>query len=700
MNSSKIILVKIISLAPLAFPLLVQAAEVDHGYVELGAGVVKEGDHAAKAGEYSGLDSGGYLIGNFDVSKEDGAGYVQIHGSDLGLDRRALAMEAGKYNSYQLWWSYDQLPHLISLNAASPYLGVGSDTLTLPGSVIPTGNSIPSLGSAVRQVELRTDRTATSAGATVTLSKSLSARLEIDREKKQGVMEQGGVVGFGPTPASAILPKPIDFTTDNITAGLSYRAERVQLDVKYLMSDFSNVNRALTWDPLYGGATCTGGCTTAAIALEPDNEYRRLSINGALTITQALRASLTFEKGRMRQDEVLMEYRTEDATPALNEYAPARETAEAKIDTQHVQLRLSAKPTTRLALGASFRSYEQDNDTAMDDFTRVRHDSETTPQAPTQNRPYGYRKKTYAVDGSYYLGGAATLRMGAEREEVDRTYRARAHTSDDTLSAKLNTRVGSKISASLGYARARREGGAYDSDAYAAGSHDLMRQLDLWDRTRKEWSAEAHMTVTDATSVSLIGRISDDEYADDGTFGLKDSEKKSITLDISHSPREGITAYGYITKDDLQAEQNGRYFTAAPGNAGDDWIAAHEDDAITLGLGGQAKLLEERLTVKLELTRVAGTYDIDYILAPSARLTSPMKQAETTRTTIELSGAYDMTESLVLGAGYRCEKYDEVNFLNEGYAAADPSVGSVLLLTGEAEDYTMHALYAVIGYKW
>ncbi len=705
MKNAKRTLIKIISVVPFAFPLLVLADEVNHGYMELGVGLVKEDDHAAKAGEYTGLDSGGYLIGNFAVSKEDGASHITIRGSDLGLDSRGLSIEAGRYNDFKLWWSYDQLPHLISHNAASPYLGVGTATLTLPVSVVPTGNSIPSLGNSVQPVELRTDRTATTAGATMMLSKAWAARFQISHEEKQGVMEQGGAVGFGGTPASVILPKPIDFTTDNITAGLSYRAERAQLDVKYLISDFANVNRSLTWDSLYAGATCTGGCTTAALSLEPDNEYQRLSVNGALKITDTVRASLVYEKGRMSQDELLMDYRTPVGS---NNYSPPRDSAEAEIDTQHLQLRLSAKPAQRLSLSAKFRSYEQDNNTTVDDFARLRHDSDITNQvAPSENHPYSYKKKNYQVDGSYCLGGGATLRLGAEREEMRRTKRARENTTDDILSAKLNARVGSRVSASLGYARAKRDGDAYDSLAFVAGSHGLMRQLDLWDRTRKEWSADVHLAVTDATSVSLIGRYKDDEYVDGGTFGLKGSAQKSITLDFSHSPKEGITAYGYVTKDNHEAEQNGRYFTVTPttltpdtGAAADNWTASHDDNAITVGLGGQVKLLDERLKVKLDISRVAGTYDIDYILAPATRLTTPMKQAETNRTSMELSGAYDMTESLVLGLGYRYEKYDEVDFLNEGYTAADASTGSVLLLRGEAEDYTLHALYAAIGYKW
>ena len=109
--------------------------EFEEGYsgeVEIGAGYVS--DSSFKFGEYNGLfEEGAYFIGNATARyRGEDAEYMDLFIRDLGLETRSLGIEGGTQGKYKLFLRYDEIPHYISDTAVTPYLGTGSNTLTLP----------------------------------------------------------------------------------------------------------------------------------------------------------------------------------------------------------------------------------------------------------------------------------------------------------------------------------------------------------------------------------------------------------------------------------------------------------------------------------------------------------------------------------------------------------------------------------------
>ncbi len=106
---------------------------------ELGAGYVT--DDSAKFGEYTGLnEEGAYVVADAQgrYRTKDGL-WLDLSAIDLGLDSRYVGIEGGKQGAYQLHLSYKQLPHNISDTAVSPFIGFGTDSLTLPSNWVPAG---------------------------------------------------------------------------------------------------------------------------------------------------------------------------------------------------------------------------------------------------------------------------------------------------------------------------------------------------------------------------------------------------------------------------------------------------------------------------------------------------------------------------------------------------------------------------------
>src|SRR4051812_12053538 len=101
------------------------SASATTGTVEIGAGNVSEGSF--KAGEYNGLQKKG-AFGIAALDFRGGGAYDstsafrwRVKGTDLGLDTRNLAAEAGVQGKYRVTFGYDSLLRNRSDSYQTPY---------------------------------------------------------------------------------------------------------------------------------------------------------------------------------------------------------------------------------------------------------------------------------------------------------------------------------------------------------------------------------------------------------------------------------------------------------------------------------------------------------------------------------------------------------------------------------------------------
>ena len=98
-------------------------------------------DESSTFGNYTGLDKkGAYAVFGGNVSHRGEGYWADLRASDLGLDTRSLFGRAGREGLYTLRIGYAEIPRFSTDGAASPFLGIGSDVLTLPsGAGFPAG---------------------------------------------------------------------------------------------------------------------------------------------------------------------------------------------------------------------------------------------------------------------------------------------------------------------------------------------------------------------------------------------------------------------------------------------------------------------------------------------------------------------------------------------------------------------------------
>ena len=105
-------------------------------FLEAGLGYVTQ--DSFKFGEYNGLfRRGAFGVFNLDVRgggtwDSNDATRWRIAGTDLGLEDRDFRAEYGQQGSFRVNIGYDELRRNRSDTYETPYLGVGTGTLTLP----------------------------------------------------------------------------------------------------------------------------------------------------------------------------------------------------------------------------------------------------------------------------------------------------------------------------------------------------------------------------------------------------------------------------------------------------------------------------------------------------------------------------------------------------------------------------------------
>jgi MtrB/PioB family decaheme-associated outer membrane protein len=665
------------------------------------------------------------------------------------------------------------------------------------------------LGDSVHLIDLGTQRETGAAGLNVYLSERTKARFEFQLDDKDGSILTGAAIGDRPPRSVVVqLPEPIDFTTYDFAFFLEHFNDNFQVDGSYRYSMFKNDMEQMSWNSLFYAADffcasnpeCAGAAdfdrvrqgnsreyaTTGAMALSPDNTLHNIALNGSIGLPWRSRLSATVAYARMEQDETLLPFATSDFGGALPELP--RASADAQIDTTMANLAYAINPLRRLSLKLQYRYYDLDNDTEQDVWQYFTQDTDSSPFKNERiNIAYDLERQDFGVDASYYLGKAGTARFAYEREEIERPQREVKETDEDIF--KFSYRVSPFRWATFmaGYTRGDRDGSVYDGEitrqSYAfdpfanAEDHDNpllgfsnapgLRKFDVADRQRDEVDISLSLLPADSVNINLRYNYRNNDYGgtvpttittwdstalafvtasiDPTLLGLLEDETNRYAVEVSFSPTDKLSAFGFYSRDDIQNKQRGRFLdenNRINGIGSKDWQdttgaflwdATIEDDTDTIGAGVNYAAMEDRLDLNADFTYSNGDVGIRYVpgaaiaeddttsIKDYAEWSSPV-DAEFELNTVRLGLDYVLTEHLTLGLSYTFETYTvrdwqqeangaHQNALSENFVADnDPETqgttqdrpGSRLVRLDDvlAPDYDVHVGIVTFQYKF
>ena len=601
-------------------------------------------------GQYNGLDEeGAFLNGNIDLSSWNPTGdvgnvldYWRVWGRDLGLDVRQGFFEIGKRDNFDFVVGFDNQRQVGNTSGRTPYVGVGSADLRLPGSWVP-GNltskmtQLDTLASSFEQVVER-DR------YHLSFDKQLGSMWAIDAgfstEDKTGTQTLGGALYVDASNGhAAILPKPVDATTSTFDISGRVNTGKLVGSLTYLYSKFDNHLRELAWDNAYTdvfGANTDYPDGRGRAALEPDNEMHRLRATGRYVFSRKLSASLDTSFAETKQNGDFLPFTIND----LGAGTPLpRSDLNGKVETTTLDTRVYFRPQRKLRMEATYHFEERNNKSPRDGYLYVRGDAwaPIDPKFTVYNSPYDRTVNRLHIEGSYRLPKRNKLKLAYAYEEVERYNTAVNKTKEDAFSLVFTSRWLTNFHARIEAEVRDRGASRYNWDQSFFGLLDTRLINEIPDNqryithpelsqyhisNREQWLARVDLSYTPTAywGLSLNARHQEADF-DQTELGLESEQVTHVTFTGHWNPGQAYSVSAHYSYDRYQSEQAGRAFrggieknafdTSPPlAQASDpsrDWQAGPEFKTHSLGIDATWEVIPERL----DMTWAYNYYDSD-----------------------------------------------------------------------------------------
>ena len=599
------------------------------GSIEAGVLGGDADEKAALFRKYKDLDNGPYL-NNFRVQAErpDAARYFEAFGGGTGYDDQFYGLRFGRYNDWSVRAFYSETPHVFTDRYRNLWSGTGGSTLTL-NALAPGGTT----NAATTNANLRAVATATPFSELALLRKRGGVRFETNlpadwkffagytNEKREGARPFAAVFGGGGGTGGIEIPESIDSTTHDMVAGVQWADALTSVNAQVSASFYRNDIDTLSFEnPMFlAPANGIAAFPLGRYDLHPDNDYLNVKGEYARRFPSFYDARFTavVSSSRLRQNDDLIASTIYpgaivngvaggawDSTASLS-----RQSADAKIDTQLIDLGLSLRPTSRLDVRGKLRYYDTDNRTSYQacnpltgQWGRLTNDGSgaamvnvpaylaagcdlaavqalgIVPNAGNvniRNVPYEYTRTNYGVSADYRLDSGNSFTAAIEREEFERKYRERKDTWENRFRLGYVNRALERGTLRLSFEHGRRRGSEYVSDPYhaflsaslgplptAAGNvnswiHVLaqLRKFDLADRDQNVVNARFNYALRHDLDGAVSLQLKDARYPD-SEYGRTDHQRQnSLNLDLNWQPAHDFAMFGFYSYQNGRVQQ-------------------------------------------------------------------------------------------------------------------------------------------------
>jgi MtrB/PioB family decaheme-associated outer membrane protein len=564
----------------------------------IGAGYVDEA--SAKFGDYTGLDDDGAVViaaAEGGVALESGYG-LEYALQDLGLDSRSAAIGGGKQGAYEFGLSYDRVPRRISDTSETVYGGVGGKDLTLPAGWVRAGSTagMTDLAASLRQVDVGYDRDRYGLFGRFFLGEAWSFGVDYRRDERNGTRSR--FASFGS--ASTELLRPVDDTTDRLTASLRYQTANWFAQAAFHGSVYDTNASAFRFDNAYN-AFVTGG-DRGQMALEPDNSYNEVSVStGWYGLPWSTAVTLSAAMGQGSQDAGFLPY---TINPAIAVDGLPFKNLDGDISVTRADLTVSTRPIDRLRLRGALAYDERDNDSRQGSFTSSVHTDLFPIGEDRVNRIYGYERTRAYGTADFDVYDDLTVGVGGEWRKTDRT-----GTRQEVMGEELLDGFGRAQFRPSGYLGFVVKGGVeerdpdnYDEEVGLTlyGQNPLMRKYNMAYRYRAYGEFLANVAVAELpVTLGLSAYYGDDSYLQ-SDIGLISGLDRRYGVDVNWTVSDNITTYVSLTREKIDSKTKNSSTFSWP-----DWRGDVQDDYETYG-GGITARLSDKLRVGADYTYADG----------------------------------------------------------------------------------------------
>jgi MtrB/PioB family decaheme-associated outer membrane protein len=650
--------------------------------LDLDFGPAYVGDDAFRFGDYAGLDEkGGFLFGDFAGRYQDSnARYFSFEGFTLSPSFTALFMEGGKQGVYRVRGSFQSIPRRFYDATLTPFLGNGSDTLSLPEGWVraPNTSGMSAFAETAHPLKIERDWDVLRLGVDIKPASNWKIRADYARTERDGQNQSSGSFLFNATQ----FAQPVDYTTDDLELALAYTTSRWQTSLTYYGSFFDNGNDSLLWDNPFTGLD---GADLGQIALSPDSESHQLSLAGSMVLPKRTVLSGQLAVGSLSQDENLLPY---TVNTQINTSPLPRVSTDGEVETLNLNLRGVTSPWRKVTLEAEFRFNESDNRTPVSVYDYVVTDSATAVN-PVTNVAYDYQRTDLKLRGEYRASSRLKLHLGFDTREFKRDFQERSRTNTDRLWFRMRHRLGKDADVDLDVFTEDRHGSSYDViNNPAAQQNPLMRKYNLSDRERYGIRLKGSLYPAPMWDFGWELEFGEDDY-NESLIGLTTSNYFRAGADFSWLLRGNATAFASVFTEDVNIDQANSQSFSVP-----DWTATTDDRFTNLSLGLDFPALLGPVGVRLDYNWARSRGETSN---NTSGLASEFPDLKSKRQTVRLGFSYEYTDQWVFGLDYLHEKVNSSDWALNG---VDPlTVPNLLSLGADPFNYDVNMIYLSVRYR-
>jgi MtrB/PioB family decaheme-associated outer membrane protein len=635
----------------------------------------KEGGRA-KFTEYRDLREDGAVFGRARLNLDTDKYFLNFNAGDFAYDTQYYKIDGGMWGKFKFDLFYDEIPHNITFDARTPFLGAGHDTLIgAPNTNVATWNTFDH--SILRRQY--------GGGFKVDFIRPFFLDVSFERENREGI-KPTGAAATTPGGIAFELPEPIEYVTNNLKVSAGYAQKPLFLSLNYIYSDFNNSNTALNLPPNFNAPN--------AFSLPPDNTYQKGALKGAVALPFNSRFSTNVGFSRGRSETSIVSLISSGYT--------------GKVDTLNYDFSLTSNPVRFLDAKVYYKYYKRDN--KSDDPTGV------------ANIFLNYRNSTYGGDlglrlpQNFYLSGGYKY-VKTERNKKGETdpEEILPFNMDNIYFVDLKWTGLDFLDARVGYEK-------FDRDVHYRTLDSAVNPAKRYyyaAQNRDTYKALVDVFPLENLNFGLEYRYKKIDYSDT-IFGL--TSDKRHELDISADYMIGKIAkvygygdYGWIKFDQLQRKLPALPFSPSEGN----WDAKQKDRTYGYGIGTEIYILPKKLTLVFQHDYLKSNGNVDFTIDPALFVASNGlaganndivdigRWDDYTLYSFKIKAVYNFTKFLAASIGYAFERLRYKDAQLDGYQFVNPPGGPVTgtngaYLTGAYKDqsYKAHLIFGGMSYKF
>jgi len=652
------------------------------GTIDFGAAYINNDSY--RFGDYRGLEEEGlYASIDGDIHFRSLQGrYFDLYARDLGYESRELDMRGGNQGFYEVRFGWQEIPSYRGYGTQTPFLGVGSDVLTLPANWVPANTTIgmSALQSSLAVEPLKTRRKILDAGVSLNFLSNWSYRIDYQRQEKKGIRTLGAGMYYS---NASILPAPVDFTTDLFDTALTWANKRAQVELGFISSQFDNGNSSLTWQNPFSSLPIH---STFRAALEPANKFHQFNLSGAFAVTPDIRLSGQAAIGSMKQNDPFLPY---TINPEYSDLPLPRSSLNGKVDatTYNFAGKLFIRVNNDLSFTARGKWDERDNKTPVDLYTPVITD--LVPIAPRYNRPYSYKREQYSADIRYRAHRVIRLSAGGRQQNLDRTLQAVERTKETTWWGEVKVSPTFNTEFRIKGEWANRDISDYlQPDDGGPIDNPLMRKFNMADRNRDRVLVEFDYMPIESLGINLGYAQAKSKY-EKSILGLQESNDESYSVNLNYAIGTKVNVYAFYNLDVLDAD-----ILNTIGGSTAPWNAKTRDRIETAGIGLSATISDK------------SSLGVDYVYAGSTGNISvqtsadepPFDPLKTNLKNFKLHFDYEFSDHWGYKLYAEREEYDSRDWAIDGLGV--DGINSVLTMGQQSPDYSVWYYRFQISYRF